>query len=68
MQEGLNKCDCQMEKNTPAVQETGFDPWVGKIPGQGNGNPLQYSCLKNSIDRGVWWATIYGVTEWDTAD
>ena len=57
-----------MVKNTPAVQETGFDPWVGKIPGQGNGNPLQYSCLKNSIDRGVWWATIYGVTEWDTAD
>ena len=35
----------------------GFDPWVGKIPWR-NGNPLQYSCLGNSMDRGVWWAII----------
>ena len=32
----------------------GFDPWVGKIPGEGNGNPVQYSCLENPMDRGVW--------------
>ena len=34
---------------------------VGKIPGVGYGNPLQYSCLENSMDRGAWWATVHGV-------
>ena len=33
------------------------------ILGEGNGNPLQYSCLENPVDRGVWWAAIYGVTQ-----
>ena len=32
----------------------GFDPWVGKIPGEGNSNPLQYYCLENPMDRGAW--------------
>ena len=32
----------------------------GRSPGEGNGNPLQYSCLKNSIDRGAWWAIVHG--------
>ena len=32
----------------------GFDPWVRKFPGQGNGNPLQYSCLENPMDGGAW--------------
>ena len=32
----------------------GFNPWVGKTPGEGNGNPLQYSCLENPMDRGAW--------------
>ena len=41
----------------------GFEPWVGKIPGEGNGNPLQYSCLGNPMDRGAWWATIHGVAK-----
>ena len=40
-----------------------FDPWVGKIPWRGNGNPLQYSCLGNPMDRGAWWATVHGVTK-----
>jgi len=35
-----------------------FDPSVGKIPGGGHGNPLQYSCLENPMDRGAWWATV----------
>jgi len=39
-----------------------FDPWVKKIPGEGNGNPLQYSCLENSMDRGACQATVHGVS------
>ena len=38
-----------------------FNPWVGKIPGEGNGDPLPYSCLENSIDRGTRQAIIFGV-------
>ena len=38
-----------------------FDTWIGKIPWEGNGNPLQYSYLGNPMDRGVWWATVHGV-------
>ena len=40
----------------------GFDPGVRKIHGEGNGNPLQYSCLENPMDRGAWQALVYGVT------
>ena len=40
-------------KNRLATQETGL------IPGEGNGYPLQYSCLENSMDRGAWWATVH---------
>ena len=50
-----------MVKNLPPSRRHGFDPWVGKIPWKGNGNPLQYSCLENSMDREVWWAAIPGV-------
>ena len=39
-----------------------FDPSVGRFPGEGNGNPLQHSCLGNPMDRGAWWATVHGVT------
>ena len=35
----------------------------GRSPEEGNGNPLQYTCLENAMDRGVWWATIHGVTK-----
>ena len=35
-------------------------PGVGRSPGEGNTNPLQYSCLENSMDRGAWWATVHG--------
>ena len=40
----------------------GFDSWVGKFPGAGNGNPHQCSCLENPTDRGAWWATVHGIT------
>ena len=38
-------------------------PGLGRSPGKGNGNPLQYSCLENSMDRGAWQATVHGVTK-----
>ena len=38
-------------------------PGLGKSPGEGNGYPLQYSCLKNSMDRGTWWTTVHGVAK-----
>ena len=40
-------------------------PGLGRSPGGGNGNPLQYSCLETPMDRGAWWATVRGVTESD---
>ena len=43
--------------------DLGSVPGLGRLPGEGNGSPLQYSCLENSMDRGAWWATVYGVKE-----
>ena len=51
-------------KNLPAnAGDTGSIPRSGRAPGEGNGYPLQYSCLENSMYRGAWWATVHGVTE-----
>ena len=54
-------------KNSPAnagdIKDLGLIPWSGRSPGKGNGNPLQYSCPENPMDRGVWWAAIHGVTK-----
>ena len=51
-------------KNLPAnVGDLGLIPGLGRLPGEGNGNPLQYSCLGNPMDRGTWWATVHGVTK-----
>ena len=61
-----------MVNNLPANAEdarhAGSIPGSGRSPGKGNGNPLQYSCLENPKDRGVWWATVHGVAELDTTD
>ena len=43
--------------------DLGLIPGLGKSPGEGNGNPLQYSCLKNSMDRGAWRAIVHGVAK-----
>ena len=47
--------------------DTGSIPRLGRSPGEGNGNPLQYSWVRNPMDRGAWQATVNGVSkEWDT--
>ena len=51
----------QLVKNLSAVKETGSIPGLGRSPGGGNGNPLQYSCLENPMNRGAWQATVHGV-------
>ena len=58
----------QRLKRLPAMRETrvrslGSIPGSGRSPGEGNGNPLQYSCLENSMDGGAWRATVYGVAK-----
>ena len=59
-------------KNLPAnvgdVKDEGSIPGLGRFPGGGNGNPFQYSCQENPMDRGAWWATVHGVTEWDMSE
>ena len=45
------------------VGDLGLIPGSGKSPGEGNGNPLQYSCLENPMDGGAWWASVHGVAE-----
>ena len=47
--------------------DPGSIPGPGRSPGEGNGNPLQYSCLESSMNRGAWWATVHGVTKLDRA-
>ena len=51
-----------MVKSLPAI------PGLGRSPGEGNGYPLQYSCLENPKDGGAWWATVHGVAESDRTE
>ena len=54
-------------KNPPAnAGDSGSIPGLGRFPGEGNGNPLQYSCLGNPMEGGAWWATVHGVTKSQT--
>ena len=58
-----------MVKNLPAdaragdIGDTGSIPGLGRSPGEGNGNPLQYSFLENPMDRGAWWAAVHRVAK-----
>ena len=57
-------------KNLPAnagdIRDAGSTPGSGRSPGEGHGNPLQYSCLENPMDRGAWQATVHGVARSQT--
>ena len=61
-----------MVKNATAnagdTRDAGSISGLGRSPGVGNGNSLQYSCLENSMDRGAWWATVHGVAELDMTE
>ena len=56
----------QSVKNLPAMQETWFQ--LGRSSGKGNGNPFQYPCLENPVDRGAWWAAVHGVSGLGTTE
>ena len=54
--------------NAGERREAGLIPGSGKSPGEGNGNPLQYSCLGNTMDKGIWQATVHGIAESDMTE
>ena len=62
----------EVVKNMPAnaggTGNGGSVPGSGRYPGEGNGKPLQYSCLENPMDRGAWRSTVHGVSESDTTE
>ena len=57
-------------KNLPAnagdIRDAGSIPGLGRSPGEGHSNPLQYSCLENPMDRGAWWAMVHRVADSQT--
>ena len=55
-------CQCRRHR------DVGLIPGSERSPGERNSNPLQYSCLENTMDRGAWWATVPGVTESETTE
>ena len=55
--------DGKKKKSASNAGDPGLIPGLGRFPGEGNGYPLQYSCLENSMDRGAWWSTVHGVAK-----
>ena len=56
------------KESTCSAGDLGLNPGSGRTSGEGNGNPLQYSCLENLMDRGAWWAIVHGVAELDMTE
>ena len=61
MREGF-PCGSAGKESACNAGDLGLTPGSGRSPGEGKGNPLQYSCLEIFMDRGAWWATVHGVT------
>ena len=57
-----------LHANAGDIKDAGSIPGSGRSPEGGHGNPLQYSCLENPMDRGSWWATVHEIAELDTAE
>ena len=51
---------------TGNARDMGLTPGSERVPGEGHGNPAQYSCFENPMDRGDWWATVHGITQSQT--
>ena len=60
--------DSDAKESAFNVGDAGLIPGWERCPGEGNGNPLQYSCLENSMNRGAWWTTVHRVTESDRTE
>ena len=56
-------CSSVVKESACSVGDPGSIPGLGRSPGEGNGNPLQYSCLENPMDRGAWQPPIHGVAK-----
>ena len=54
-------CSSVSKESACSAGDLGLIPGTGRSPGEGNGNPLQYSCLENPMGRGAWWAAVHGV-------
>ena len=63
---GLPSAGEESDCNAGDAGDTDSVPGLGRSPGGGNGNPLQYSCLENSMDRGAWWAIVHGTAKSQT--
>ena len=59
----IKSCGSDGKESVCIAGNLGLMPGLGRPPGEGNGNPLQYSCLENSMDRGAWWAAVHGVAK-----
>ena len=55
-----------LSANAGDIRDANWIPGLGRSPGVGNGNPLQYSCLGNPMDREAWWATVHGIIKSQT--
>jgi len=56
-------CSSVSKESAWSAGDLGSIPGSGRSPGEGNGNPLQYPCLENLMDRGAWWAAVHGVAK-----
>ena len=62
---GCHRLSCSSvgKESACSVGDPGSIPGLGRSPGEGNGNPLQYPCLENLMDRGTWWAAVHGIAK-----